>query len=207
MEDLGLIYITPNTRERKRYGIFECPKCSLHVKMPVASAKKVKFCASCRDKTNPLKHGYTGKRLYNMWKNIKARCLNTNHHQYKDYMGKGISLYKNWEEFEPFKDWALSNGYSDILTIDRINNDLGYYPDNCRFTDRLVQARNKRKLMSTNTSGFRGVTKTSGSFTWNAQILVDNKRTHIGTFDTKELAAKAYDNYVKSNNLEHTTNE
>lgn len=206
VKDLGLIYATANSKSTKRYGIFKCPKCNTDVKMPVASAKKSKQCNSCKAKSSPLKHGLTGSKLYNIWKNMKNRCLNKNNPQSKDYLGRGITVCNDWLDFEKFKDWAYSNGYSENLTIDRIDNDLGYYPANCRFTTYNIQARNKRKLMATNTSGFRGITRVTNSSSWAAQIVVDNKHIHIGAYATKELAAAAYDKYVRDNKLEHTTN-
>lgn len=84
------------------------------------------------------KHGgarRTGKvRLYRIWQNIKKRCNKPNHPDYKYYGAKGISLCDEWQDdFEAFRDWALSNGYQDNLTIDRINSRGDYKPDNCQW--------------------------------------------------------------------------
>ena len=61
------------------------------------------------------------------------RCCNKNHKAFPRYGGRGITVYQMWKDFIPFRDWALANGYRDDLTIDRINNDDGYYPANCRW--------------------------------------------------------------------------
>lgn len=76
-------------------------------------------------------HGYEGTRLYKTWRNIKTRCLNPKATRYKYYGGKGVEICKAWLDFVPFKDWALANGYEDHLSIDRIDNDGNYCPENC----------------------------------------------------------------------------
>lgn len=83
---------------------------------------------------NIIKHNGKGTSLYNRWKAIKQRCLNPQNSRYNDYGGRGISISKDWLEFENFKKWALLNGYSENLVLDRIDNSRGYSPSNCRWT-------------------------------------------------------------------------
>jgi hypothetical protein len=94
-------------------------------------------------------HGYNvrGKRarLYNSWTNMVSRCTNPKNDDYKDYGGRGITVFVEWREsFEKFKDWALSNNYAEGLEIDRADNSRGYSPDNCRWVTHKQNVRNTR---------------------------------------------------------------
>jgi hypothetical protein len=76
---------------------------------------------------------------------MKQRCFNPNYPRYKDYGGKGITMCDAWkDDFEVFMNWSLSNGYTDTLTIDRIDNDGNYEPDNCRWITNEMQQLNRR---------------------------------------------------------------
>lgn len=94
---------------------------------------------------NPnYKHGLRNTRLFSIWSNIKTRCLNSNTPSFKHYGFRGIKICKEWLDFKVFYDWSISNGYSDNLTIDRINNNGIYEPSNCRWVDMRTQTRNTR---------------------------------------------------------------
>jgi hypothetical protein len=80
------------------------------------------------------KHGGKHTRLYIIWGDMKQRCVNPNREDYKHYGGKGISVCDQWKnDFAVFRDFALSHGYDDTLTIDRIDSDGNYEPDNAQF--------------------------------------------------------------------------
>lgn len=84
-------------------------------------------------------------KLYNTYYNMKDRCYNPKHHAYNNYGGRGIYICDEWlSDKTKFFDWALANGYNDNLTIDRIDNNKGYSPDNCRWVDGTIQNSNKR---------------------------------------------------------------
>lgn len=97
-------------------------------------------------------HGGTGKdgieKLYWIWYSMKMRCNNPNNSHYKNYGARGITVCKEWEhDYAAFRKWSYDNGYDENLgrkycSIDRIDNDKGYSPDNCRWTDSFTQANN-----------------------------------------------------------------
>ena len=89
-------------------------------------------------------HLMSRTKLYERWCSIKKRCYNPNCKSYKSYGQRGITMCEEWKnDFMSFYNWAVHNGYSPELSIDRIDNNKGYSPENCRFTTAKVQGRNK----------------------------------------------------------------
>ena len=94
-----------------------------------------------------LKHGLRNTRLYRIWASIKTRCYNENDPHFERWGKRGIKMCDEWRnDFKVFYDWSMSHGYSDELTIDRIDNDGNYEPQNCRWTTIKEQNKNKRNV-------------------------------------------------------------
>lgn len=90
-------------------------------------------------------HGKTNTRLYRIWNGMKQRCCYVKDKRYENYGGRGIAVCDEWKNnFEKFYGWAIENGYSESLTIDRINNDGNYEPNNCRWISNKQQQSNRQ---------------------------------------------------------------
>ena len=196
-------------KRKDRYGLFECSICKKHFEARTSVVRRVKQnrCKSCASSQTSTTHGKTNTRLFTIWRGIKLRCLNAKNKDYKNYGERCISICDEWKnDFMSFYNWAIENGYKEELSIDRINNDGNYQPNNCRWVTNEIQGRNTRLLISRNKSGYRGVSFSNGIGKWRAAIKVNSRHKHIGNFDSLIEAGYAYDKYVIENNLEHTTN-
>jgi hypothetical protein len=119
----------------------------------------------CYGKQNRLKsntkHGQSRTKLYKTWTSMIQRCHNTRATQYADYGGRGISVCLEWkDDFQNFHDWALTSGYESHLTIDRINNEKGYGPSNCRWATMEDQQKNKRETKGYHYLEYQGIRDT-----------------------------------------------
>lgn len=99
----------------------------------------------CVGKAHSFKHGMTGSRIHNIWLNMRYRCRNKKDTTYKNYGARGIDICDEWyDNFQNFYEWSIDNGYTDDLTIDRIDNNGNYEPSNCRWVSFVDQQYNKR---------------------------------------------------------------
>lgn len=88
-------------------------------------------------------HGLSRTRLHRIWSNMKQRCSNPKSAYFHIYGGKGVVVCDEWEDFAPFRDWAMKAGYADSLQIDRVDSDGDYMPDNCRWVTPQVNTENR----------------------------------------------------------------
>ena len=207
VEDLGMIFATEDSKKKRRYGIYKCGFCGEEFKAYTQhiTSGNIKSCGCYmkrRVSETHKTHGLIGTRLYRIWASIKFRVSNYNNKRYKDYVGRGITICDEWEnDFMSFYNWAMSNGYSDELSIDRIDNDGNYCPENCRWTTQTIQSRNRR-IQKNNISGYRGVSFIKSKNKYVTYICINKKNKSLGQFLTAVEGGVAYNNYIIENNLE-----
>lgn len=98
-------------------------------------------------------HGKSKSKIYKVWCGMLQRCNNKKNSYYKNYGGRGIVVCDSWSDFSVFYDWAIKNGYKYGLTIERVDNNKGYCPDNCVFITKSEQSKNRRANYSVNIDG------------------------------------------------------
>ena len=163
-------------------------------------------------KRNYEKHSLTKTKGYKLWCNIIQRCYNPKNHSYKYYGEKGVIMedyFKN--SYENFINWikGIANYEkwlnSSELSLDRIDNTLGYVRGNIKFSTKTEQVENQN-LRLDNKSGYKGVCYHKLNKKYGATITINKSKVFLGYYDTALEAALVYDNYVLKNNLNRKTN-
>ena len=148
-------YPTETSKQKTTYGLFQCQYCGKEFETMVQSIKcgDTKSCGCFY-----IKHGFSYHRFYRTWYGMLQRCTNTMRQDYKDYGARGITVCEEWQDVRNFVAWAEKT-YPNIedATLDRIDNDRGYSPENCTWSDKTTQCINQR-VRKDNTSGYVGVT-------------------------------------------------
>lgn len=133
-------------------------------------------------------HGYSRTKLGNVFEGMKQRCNNPKNKNYEKYGGRGIKICTEWlNDPKKFFDWAIKNGYKEGLSIDRIDVNGNYEPDNCRWTDNETQCLNQR-LRKDNKTGYKGIYYSEGVY--RVQITRNKKRYYFGSYKTLPEAIK-----------------
>lgn len=209
IKDLGYLYPNENSKQKRRYAIYKC-NCGVEFKAmyDLVKRKHTTSCG-CYQKKRVLEakrtHGLTKHKIYNVWNHIMGRCFNKNNKSFNDYGGRGITVCDRWLKVENFIS-DMYPSHKDGLSIDRINNDGNYEPNNCRWATNEVQQRNTRIIRKRNKTGYRGVYFNESRNKFSSSIRVNSKSIHLGYFHNAIDGAKAYNKYVIDNNLEHTLN-
>ena len=139
--------------KNRKYTFWKCQCDCGNIKEIRTSSLVEGESQSCGCKEGTWKHGMatrTGKtRLYEIWKGMRSRCNRPKDTSFRNYGGRGIRICIEWDDFKKFYEWSMQNGYDPEAergkcTIDRINNNGNYEPDNCRWVDMKVQCSNRR---------------------------------------------------------------
>lgn len=149
---IGRLTVLERDRNRTGKGAYWICVCECGNRVSVSGdnlGKNVNSCGCLRSQnTKSMKssHGMRYTKLYGVWCSMKSRCHNPNSKSYKNYGGRGIYVCDEWRNsFESFCKWSKENGYKEGLQIDRIDNEKGYYPDNCRWITRKENMNNTTK--------------------------------------------------------------
>lgn len=185
--------------ERHKYRVFTCRcDCGAVKDIRYSTLQHGAQSCGCLARENSAKrsyrHGGYGERLYYVWSTMKARCHNSNHQFYALYGGRGIKVCDEWlgeDGYMNFRKWAYENGYDENAkthhcTIDRINVNGDYCPENCRWVDQKVQCNNKRTNHILELNGERHTLTEWGEITGlGASLLLD--RARLGWSDERML--------------------
>ena len=159
---LTVVNVVGRDKVGKQVWLCKCD-CGNELKVNTSSLNSgnTKSCGCIgREKTieRSTKHGLCRERVYKIWVMIRQRCNNESNNWYSRYGGRGIKICEEWDnDFMSFYNWSMENGYKKHLSIDRIDNDLGYYPENCRWADWEQQANNQKRIRQYT---YKGVTDT-----------------------------------------------
>ncbi len=194
IKDLGK---TKDAAGKLRYMVLvKCANCGVEKSTRKDTPQKTKYCKSC----NKTTHGDSNTRLYTIWTNMKARCYNPKDNRWKYYGAKGVAMYYLWkQDFQNFKNWALTEKYSENLTLDRIDNNGNYTPKNCRWATLSQQGVNK--TYPKGKSGYHGVTTRHL-----IQLRQENKTLLHQEVSCPKLGAYIRELFILNNKLEHVRN-
>lgn len=179
-----LVIVGRSAKKRQKNAFFwcQCDCGDLHLarwsSLKSGSTKSCGCLRRERNKENPVSHGKSDTNTFRVWANMISRCK---YPYFQHHYGKGIGVCERWQKFENFL--ADMGERPDGMTLDRINNLLGYYPENCRWATQKLQSQNRNA---------KGYTFDKKQGKWVAQIKRDGIHIQIGKYDSPEEAHQAY---------------
>lgn len=156
---LTVIARASNSASGKVRWVCQCDCGNPQSKIVLGDSLKLGLTTSCgckyfeSNKNKRKTHGDTNTRLFRIWSDMKARCDYFKSKEYHNYGGRGITYCSEWSKYESFKAWALSNGYQDNLTLERIDCNKNYCPENCTWATMKEQQNNKRNTIRFSVNG------------------------------------------------------
>lgn len=202
--DLGMRFATANSKYKYRFGLYKCQYCGGEFECITNSVNKgnTKSCG-CQKNKQKITHGISQNKFYKTWYSMLQRCTNSIRENYKYYGARGITVCDEWLDVANFVAWAEKT-YPNIedATLDRIDNDKGYSPENCTWVDKTTQVLNRR-IMKNNKSGYVGVTYYKKTNKWAANIRINKILKQLGYYQNIEEAVQARDTYIIENKLPH----
>lgn len=204
----GRLTVLNETERRDKNGniYYEC-KCDCGKFVTVIGTslrrKATKSCGCLNREKITKENPFYKDKLYRVWASMKGRCYNKNNKAYCNYGAREIYICEEWKkDYAAFRDWAVSNNYKDGLTIDRIDNDKGYSPDNCRWVTMKEQQNNKRCNRKITINGETKTVKEWSEYA-NIQYATLVRRLELGWSDDNLLkpANQKYNHSIKQRGL------
>ena len=201
-----------NTPKEEDFELVSIGEEAVKLVIPMTQDKEEIKQETLKLKRNYEKHSLTKTKGYKLWCNIIQRCYNPKNPSYKYYGEKGVIMedyFKN--SYENFINWIKGIAHynewlnSSELSLDRIDNTLGYSRGNIKFSTKTEQVENQN-LRVDNKSGYKGVCYHKLNKKYSATITINKSKVFLGYYDTALEAALVYDNYVLKNNLNRKTN-
>lgn len=202
-EQYGRLLITGDapykSKDRRVYVLCECGNTKDVLLGDLRRGDTVS--CGCYLKEVITKHSGADSRLYKIYHGMLNRCYLPTMTGYSNYGGRGITVCDEWKaDFKIFQSWAVNNGYTDSMSIERKNVDKSYEPGNCTWIPFCEQQRNKRK--GTNTSSkYLGVSLCKQTGKWVVIVKVLGKCKNLGRYDDEVEAAQVRDDYLRATGL------
>lgn len=204
IKDLGMIYPTNKSKQKKRYAIYQCD-CGKTFKGCIHNERET--CRSCQISKARKKYKIKAKenRLYSIWSDIKTRCYNEKNQAFKNYGAKGILMCDEWKnDFKAFELWSIQNGYEESKVIDK--DILGahkkeYSPRTCKWVSVMENTKEVNSRMNKNK--IIGIRPSRNGERIYSHIKYNGKMRHLGVFDSTDEAIDFRNKYIVENKLEN----